>query len=111
MFKQRRTAGGQLGKQVPPFVMDLASGDDDGLDAFDRPYLRAIERIPAGHRLRVNPGEVGIDRQARLRMRSEAFELRMMPVPARFPAQDCPRQQPLAPQRDEALGVQVSGVQ
>jgi hypothetical protein len=77
--------------------MNLAAGNGDGLNDFDRPYLRAIKRVSTGHCLRVDSGKIGIDRQARLRMRCEAVELRVMLVPARVPAKDCPSQQTLPP--------------
>ncbi len=77
--------------------MNLASGNDDRLDDFDWPYLGAIKRVSTGLCLRMDPGKIGVDSQARLRMGCEAVELRMMLVPARVPAKDCSSQQTLPP--------------
>jgi hypothetical protein len=55
--------------------------------------------------------QVSIDRQARICVSVEAFELGMMPVAASLSAKNGARQQSLAPQRDQALRVQVLGVQ
>jgi len=97
LLKLRRAAYIQLGKQVLPLVMNLAGGNNDRLNDFDRPYLGTIERVPTGLCLRVDPSKVGVDRQARLRMRREAVELRVMLVPVRVPAKDRTSQQTLPP--------------
>ena len=55
--------------------------------------------------------QVRIDRQPRRFVRLEALELGMVFVPARLVAKDGARQQGLAPQRDEALRVEVHGMQ
>ncbi len=109
-LKQRGAAQSQFGKQVLPLMMHLTSGYDDGLDDFDRRDLGTVERVSTSLCFVVDHGKIGVDRQARLRMRREPLELRMVLVAARFPAKDCPGQQPLAPQGDEALCVEVFGM-
>jgi hypothetical protein len=44
-------------------------------------------------------------------VRLETEELRMMPVTARFIAQDFLRQQRLAPERDQTFGIEIFWVQ
>jgi len=77
--------------------MNLASGNNNRLNDFDRAYLGAIERVPTGLCLRADPSKIGVDRQARLRMRREAVELRVMLVPVRVPAKNRTSQQTLPP--------------
>ncbi len=73
--------------------------------------LRAIEGVAAGPGLLDHAGEVAVDRGDRVAPRSEALQLRVVTVAARLAAQDGPGEQPLAPERDEAAGVEEAGVE
>jgi len=94
-----------------PLECELPGGHRDG---FDRPTwtdLGTIESVAASRGLVMHCREVRVDRQARLRMGPEAFQLGMPRVSARFAAQYSLRQQSLAPQGDQALWIEIPGVQ
>ena len=108
---QRRAAGGQLLLQVLPLMGELACTDGNGIDRADRPELGSIERVAATGRFFMDGGQVRIDRQAGLGMCLEAFQLGVARVATRIAAQYGPGQQCLAPQRHQALGVEIHRVQ
>src|SRR5690606_21142938 len=71
----------------------------------------AREAVAPRRRLVVDGREVGGDRGGRRLARPEALELRMLAVAGGPTAQHRLGEQPLAPQRDEAAGIEVLRVQ
>lgn len=109
--KQRGTADGEFLQEMLPFVVDLPESRRNKCDRPNRPDLGAIERVAARSRFGVDCRQIRIDRQARRFMRFEALKLRVVGVTPRLIAKDGTRQQGLAPECDQALWVQVLGMQ
>lgn len=108
--KYGRTTQAQLAPQVLPFVGELTGIDGDQRRRAHRADFARVERVTSRLRFRQHAGEIGVDRRPRRRMRLKAKQLRMVPVADRFPAQYRSRQQRLAPQCNEALGIEIAGV-
>jgi len=73
--------------------------------------LRFIEAIAATSGFARDVAKVGSDGRARVRLFAKALQLRVMRVAAREAGEDGLRQQRLAPERDEAFGVEVLGME
>src|SRR5690349_9618173 len=96
----------QLGEEVGALVPELSFG---GRDPDARPRsrdLRAIERITAPLGLLQHRVEISVDGGARRGVRTEALELRMVPIAARASAKHRLREQPLAPERHQPARVE-----
>src|SRR6185437_8731863 len=79
-------AHGELRAQVPPFVIELATrhGDRCALPAFAD--FAAIESVTASRGFGLHVRQVCSDGGGGIPLHAETFELRVMPVAARFTA-------------------------
>ena len=111
LLVQRRTADRQFLKQMKPFMVDLAGGDEDGRLDSHAADLAAVEGIAAGDCLGMNALQVCTDYGTWRRLRAKAPKLWMTSIAASVPAQHRLSQQRLSPQRDEALGIEVLRMQ
>src|SRR5688500_6622421 len=108
---RRRRAQAQLREQMAALVGDLARGHADPRVTMLWAELGAVEDEPARRRFGVDRPQVHVDGVQRTRAGAEAVELWVVAVPHRLAAQDLARQQPLAPQSDEAPRVEERGMQ
>ena len=99
------TAGSQLTLQMLPLARKLARTDKDWLNNPDWADLGAIEGVATMCCLGMDRREIRVYGRARLGMRLETLQLRMVCVASRLAAEHCFGQQRLAPKRDETLGV------
>ena len=97
----------QFSAQMLPFVKQLSVGffEDDYLRA--AADFRAVEFVAAPGRFLVNGFKKGRNGCGRAWMPLKSVELGMMAVALGLAAKDFLRQQCLAPERDEAFGVEV----
>ena len=93
-----------------PFVHYLPARDADAADRRCGPYLPAIKCIAAPLRLGMNSSEICIDGGTGRCVSAEALKLRVMPVAFCPPAQNGLREQRLAPQGNQALCIQIAGM-
>lgn len=107
----RRAAQRQLVAQVLPFEFELAARHRDAADRRRRAELAAVEAVAARQRFGMHRRQVRVDRGQRLGVFTEALQLRVVLVAARLAAQHRTRQQGLAPERDQALRIEVPGVE
>lgn len=89
---------------------ELAGADRTGAQPPRRAELGAIEPVAARVRLVDDAVQVQIDRGQRIGEVAEPRELRVVAVAAGRAAQHGTREQTLAPQRDQAAGVEVTWV-
>lgn len=106
-----RATNREFAQQVIPFVGDLAGCDGDPGDRSDRTNLGSIEPVAAPGGLVVYCRKVGIDGGARMGVRLESLQLRVMNIASRLPAKHGLGEQGLPPQRNEPLRIQVLRVQ
>lgn len=95
----------QLVLQVAPFMRELARTDRNVLNNPNRTDFRPIESVATMRSLVVNCGQVGVDSRARVRMRIETLDLRMVRVATCRAANNRLGQQSLAPQSNQALWI------
>lgn len=105
------TANRQLVLQMAPLMRKLARTDRNVLNHPNRTDLGMVEGVAPMRGLGVNRSQVCVDGQARMRMRAEALELRMVFVATCLAADDRLGQQRLTPQGNQPLRVQVLGMQ
>jgi len=106
----RRTASPQLAQEPLPFVLQLSFGDRNPRSGSRAAELGFVERVATGVSFGVDGREIAIDRGARGWMRSEPNQLRMLAIPVGATAKHLAGEQCLAPKRDQALCVEVSGM-
>jgi hypothetical protein len=105
-------SNGEFAQEVLPLVLNLADGDsDDGLLRFCHRDLRAIEGVPAGTRFGPHDQKVGANGCERRRLRPEAFELWMTLLSAGVALQDGLSEKCLAPERNQALRIEILRMQ
>jgi len=107
----RWIAEAQLGREVLPLELQLPGGLGD--PAHRSPALDAggVEAVAPSHRLVVDGRQERADGGERIGVGPEAEELRVRAVSPRPPREDLLGEERLAPERDEAAGVQVLRVQ
>lgn len=86
-------------------MRELARADRNVLNDPNRTDFGPIESVASMRGLVVNCGQVGVDSRARVRMRIETLELRMVRVATCLSANDRLGQQSLAPQGNQALWI------
>lgn len=107
---QRRTPDLELVQQMRPLVLQLPAGASDTPDSARWPDLATIESKAAGLGLCEHRPKIGSDGGPRRPLCLEANQLRMMAIaPGPIPQHGL-RQQAFAPQRDQALRVEVAGM-
>ena len=111
LFVERWIANRQFLEQVLPLMLDLAGRDENGPFDSHTSDLAAVEAIASSRCFGMNGSQVGADRRARRRVKAKAFELRVMSIAARVPGQHRAGEQRFPPQGDEALGIEVAGMQ
>jgi hypothetical protein len=107
---QHKTAPRELSHQVPPLVRHLAGRDANLADRAHAADLAAIKGITTQRCLGMNGSEIGIYGGAGCGVGAETLKLRMVAITHGASAQDGLRQQRLAPQRNEALRIKISGM-
>lgn len=96
---------------MSPFVRDLPGRDAYLADFARAAGLAAVKIITTPRCLGMNFGEIRIDGGAGRCMSAEAFELRVVPISPCAPAQHGLRKQRLTPQGNQALRIEVTGVE
>ena len=104
---QRPTPRGQLSQQMLPLVRYLRSGDRNRVDHTQRSDLAFIEGITAQCRLRMDSRKIRTYGATRKRMCPKSVQLRMAPISLCLSTQYRPCQQRFAPQRNQALRIEV----
>ncbi len=101
----------KFAREVYPFILDLAAGDGKGLNISPFANLAAIETIATMASLCMNSAEIGGDGCAGTRRFKKSHQLWVMLVATR-PSQDhCLCQKCFSPQRDQAPGIQILGME
>jgi hypothetical protein len=96
---------------VPPLVAYLPCGAVNPVDRSNRSNLLTIEGVTARLGFDKNRIEIGIDCGFREGMRLEPKQLRMMAIALGLAPKDCASQKRFAPQSDQALRIQIFGVE
>lgn len=100
-----RTADRQLVLQMEPLVRKLTRTDRNLLHGANHANLGAVEAVASTRGLRVNRGQVRVDGQTWMRMRTETLKLRVVLVTTRFAANHSLGQQSFSPQSNQTLWV------
>ena len=100
-----------LRAEVPPLVLELAAGHREDRARAHGADAAAVEAVAAAGGLVGDAGEVLVDGRDGSAGGAEALELRVVAVAARPAAQNGAGEQALAPEGDEAPGVEVRGVE
>jgi hypothetical protein len=91
-----------------PLIVELASRDDERFDIATSADFPGVEAIAAPIGFEMYGAKIGGDMFVRRRRLGKAGELRMIPVAARQAGEHGLCKQGLAPQGNEAFGVEVS---
>ena len=94
--------------QMLPLVGHLPVSDAQLANRTDATDLPAIKGVATPRRLGMDRGEIGVDGGAGRWVSAKPFELWMMAIALRAPAQHRLRKQCLAPQRNQALRIEIS---
>jgi hypothetical protein len=111
LLVQPRTANLQLLQQMMPLILYLASCYDNGCSHAHPADLAAVKGVAAGCCLVMNALQVRTDCGTWRRLGAKTLELRMMSITAGVPAENGASEEGFAPQRDEALGIEVPRMQ
>lgn len=103
--------GPQLPKEMLPFVIELSGRGLYPNRGSGASHLARVERISPRARFLPNHGEVRADGRPRRDMRLEPSELGMVAISLRQAANHRARQQRLTPQGDQALRIEIPGMQ
>jgi hypothetical protein len=107
---EMRTTFAELSPQVARLEANLADRCRQGRRGFLLLDERVVELVASCDRFDVHRREIGRDRRQRVGSAPEASELWVVPVASRPALEDALGEERLAPERDEALGVEVSRV-
>jgi hypothetical protein len=106
-LQPRWIALSQLATQMAPLEDKLTTGGGERPDHTDSPELARVEMVSATHGLRINGGEVRIERPNRVLRGSEAKELRVPCVTASSSSKDGPGEEGLPPEGHETLRIEI----
>lgn len=99
-------------EEVAAFVVELSFVDSESNVWFcTEKDLRCIELVPPGRGLFCDVAEIGADCAPRVHRFAEPDELRMVRVALCLSVEDCLCEQALSPAGQEALAVEVAGVE
>jgi hypothetical protein len=90
-----------------PLMRYLLGGDRNRVDPTHRSNLAFIEGITTRFRLKMDGRKIRAYSATRKCVRPKSIQLRMAPIPSCLPAQNRPCQQRFAPQRNQALRIEV----
>ena len=76
----------------------------------ERSDFAAIERVPPRRGLNQDRPKISIDRAEWQSLRAKALELRMVAIAPGLSSEDCASKQAFAPERDQAPGVEILGM-
>jgi hypothetical protein len=107
----RRAPRGELLQEMAPFMLELSVRDEDPGSEACASELAPVERISARGGFGVDRLQIRTDGGKRRCLGRESSELWMIAIPAGGPAQHGTSQQGFAPERDQALRIEVFGVQ
>jgi hypothetical protein len=99
-----------------PFQMlnleqQLPAVTGNALDDFKIPYFSCVERVAASNRFIKDSTEIGGNGRNWLWMGTKTFKLRMPPVARCFPLQDLLCKQSFPPEGNQALRIEISGME
>lgn len=106
-----RRADGELRLEMRPFVRELADGERDFVCRTFPSDFPSVKRVAARCSFVGDSSEIRGDCCTRVIVQSEASELRMIAVAARFSAQHGLREEGFAPACEESRAVEMSGME
>jgi hypothetical protein len=93
-----------------PFVLELTARGDDPAALTQWSDLRSVEGVSALFGFLLDNRQIAADRAARCGVFLKSQELRMVAIAPRDTTQDRARQQRLAPERHQALRIEMRRV-
>ena len=101
----------ELPQKVLPLKVQLPGTYVKGSDFLDAADLRRVESVAPAICFQSDGAQIAPDKRERLRMLTEALQLRMSAVAACVAGQDLLRQERFPPQGDEPYSIQVLRVE
>lgn len=93
-----------------PFVLELTARRDDPAALAQGSDLRSVEDVSPLFGFLLDNRQIAADGAARCRVLLKSHELRMVPIAPRDTTQDRARQQRLAPERHQAMRIEMRRV-